>query len=140
LPFSDHCQPLVTTPEKLHEVVAAASQDTIRNRWKCLELKPLLRYPPETVHKLQLKTGDDAVLHRLDLRRSLEEILRSFHKDSIRRKIAQSEREQLKYQEGVSEELLQKSYRLLLLTRRRHHIPPQPVIWFRNLIAFLGST
>jgi len=27
----------------------------------------------------------------------------------------------------------------LLLTRRRHGVPPQPVEWFRNLIACLGD-
>jgi CelD/BcsL family acetyltransferase involved in cellulose biosynthesis len=137
LPFSDHCQPLVRTPEELHEIIAAAGKDIMDNGWKYLELKPLLRCSPDTVQKLQLMTSHDAVIHRLDLSRSREEILRGFHKDCILRKIARSDREQLKYEEGVSEDLLQKFYRLLLLTRRRHHIPPQPVLWFRNLIACL---
>src|SRR6185436_335791 len=28
---------------------------------------------------------------------------------------------------------------LLLLTRRRHHLPPQPVEWFRNLLECMGD-
>jgi lipid II:glycine glycyltransferase (peptidoglycan interpeptide bridge formation enzyme) len=35
--------------------------------------------------------------------------------------------------------LLDKFYRLQLLTRRRHQIPPQPLAWFRNLINCLGE-
>ena len=43
------------------------------------------------------------------------------------------------YEEGNSEDLLQKFYKLLLLTRRRHQLPPQPLSWFRSLIAKLGD-
>ena len=39
------------------------------------------------------------------------------------------------YEEGTSEELLQKFYRLMVPARRRQGIPPQPLAWFRNLIA-----
>jgi CelD/BcsL family acetyltransferase involved in cellulose biosynthesis len=31
-------------------------------------------------------------------------------------------------------------YRLLLLTRRRHGLPPQPLAWFRNLITCMGES
>jgi lipid II:glycine glycyltransferase (peptidoglycan interpeptide bridge formation enzyme) len=76
----------------------------------------------------------------LDLCRSREDILRGYHKQCIHRKIARSEREQLRYEEGRSEDLLAKFYSLLLLTRRRHQLPPQPLLWFRNLIDCLGES
>jgi len=68
------------------------------------------------------------------------QLLRSFHKDSVQRKIRRTEREGLIYEEGRSAELLDKFYRLLLLTRRRHGLPPQPRDWFRNLMASLGES
>ena len=35
--------------------------------------------------------------------------------------------------------LLDHFYRLMLLTRRRHNIPPQPKRWFQNLIECFGG-
>ncbi len=78
-------------------------------------------------------------LHRLDLRPSLDALLRSFDKDSVQRKIRRAEREGLTYEGGRSESLLQQLYGLLRITRRRHHLPPQPLDWFRNLVDCLGE-
>ena len=57
----------------------------------------------------------------------------------MQRKIKRAEREGLTYEEGQSDSLLAKFYQLLLFTRRRHGLPPQPVAWFRNLITCLGD-
>jgi CelD/BcsL family acetyltransferase involved in cellulose biosynthesis len=43
------------------------------------------------------------------------------------------------YEWGNSEALLRGFYALLRLTRRRHGLPPQPMSWFRNLLACLGD-
>ena len=40
----------------------------------------------------------------------------------------------------MSERLLSSFYRLLRMTRRRHRLPPQPLAWFRNLLANLGDS
>jgi lipid II:glycine glycyltransferase (peptidoglycan interpeptide bridge formation enzyme) len=45
----------------------------------------------------------------------------------------------MKYEDGNSEALLLKFYRLLVTTRRRQHLPPQPLAWFRGLIATFGD-
>jgi len=78
-------------------------------------------------------------LHTLDLRSCLDEIFRNFHKDCVQRKIQRGVRERLTQQEGRSELLLAQFYRLLLMTRRRHGVPPQPLAWFRNLVTCLGD-
>ena len=138
LPFSDHCQPLAST-EELHVLLAAAKEDAQRHNCKYVETRPLTPYEQDVTTAAELTNSYDAVIHRLDLRRSRDEVFRGFHKDCTQRKISRSEREQLRYEEGRSEELLQKFYHLLLLTRRRHQLPPQPFFWFRNLIACLGE-
>ncbi|MFZ3215852.1 MAG: GNAT family N-acetyltransferase [Candidatus Acidiferrales bacterium] len=74
----------------------------------------------------------------MDLRPDLPTLFRSFHKNSIQRKIRRAEREGLTYQEGTSESILDTFYHLLTITRRRHGVPPQPKIWFRNLIECFG--
>ena len=79
-------------------------------------------------------------LHTLDLARPEEQIFRGFHASSTQRAIRRAEREGLSYEAGTSDTLLSAFYRLLRLTRRRHGLPPQPMAWFRNLIACIPST
>jgi lipid II:glycine glycyltransferase (peptidoglycan interpeptide bridge formation enzyme) len=69
----------------------------------------------------------------------LEELFRNLHKDCIQRKVRRAEKEELSYEKGNSEQFLQKFYRLQLRTRLRHRLPPQPLQWFRNLIASMGE-
>jgi lipid II:glycine glycyltransferase (peptidoglycan interpeptide bridge formation enzyme) len=66
-------------------------------------------------------------------------LFRSFHKDSTQRKIRRAEREGLTEEVGRSDRLVGIFYQLMLLTRRRHRLPPQPRIWFRNLIDQFGE-
>jgi len=137
LPFSDHCEPLVTSAEELGELCAALKQDVGKEHWKYIELRPRVARPqPET----GFQKGREFSLHVLDLRASEEKLFRSFHKESVQRKIRRAEREALSYEEGRSESLLSKFYQLQLLTRRRHQLPPQPLDWFRNLCDCLGES
>jgi lipid II:glycine glycyltransferase (peptidoglycan interpeptide bridge formation enzyme) len=70
---------------------------------------------------------------------SVEALFKSFHKNSTQRKIRRAEREKLVYEEGRSQRLLDCFYGLLVLTRRRHRIPPQPQRWFLNLMECFGD-
>ena len=75
----------------------------------------------------------------LDIRPSGEEIFNGFHKSCVRRVINRANREQLTVKEGRSDEILRMFYSLLLLTRRRHELPPQPMTWFRSVLDCLGE-
>jgi hypothetical protein len=77
--------------------------------------------------------------HSLDLRPDLESLYGNLHKSCVQRKIQRAEREQMGYEVGRSEILLAQFYHLLLLTRRRHLLPPQPLAWFRNLVERMGD-
>jgi lipid II:glycine glycyltransferase (peptidoglycan interpeptide bridge formation enzyme) len=61
------------------------------------------------------------------------------HKSTIQRKIRRAEQAGLGYERGTSESLLRQFYDLMVLTRRRHTLPPQPIAWFRNLVTCLGD-
>jgi len=135
LPFSDHCEPLLSDPAALEPILARARRVVEQGRGKRLEIRPHSQQG-EQVRSFQPKGG--AVLHRLDLTAPVERLFRSFHKDCVQRKIRRAERESLVYEEGRSDDQLNDFYRLMTMTRRRHRLPPQPLRWFRSLIAAFG--
>jgi CelD/BcsL family acetyltransferase involved in cellulose biosynthesis len=136
LPFSDHCEPLVETGEELQVLLGALKRELHSGKGKYLEIRPV-SMAAETSMRLSLAAS--FCLHRLDLRPSIDEIFRRFHRDCVQRKIRRAERESLSYEEGNSEPLLAAFYSLLGLTRRRQGSAPQPIAWFRNLIASMGA-
>lgn len=134
LPFSDHCEPLVdssTDTSTIFEQLRNAAE----GRWKFVEIRPKNDMPaPGDAAKLRV-----GYMHTLDLRPDPTELLARMHKTAIQQPIKRAEREGLVFQTGTSERLLKEFYRLLLQTRRRHQLPPQPAGWFRNLIHFMGD-
>jgi lipid II:glycine glycyltransferase (peptidoglycan interpeptide bridge formation enzyme) len=137
LPFSDHCEPLVEDPEALRVLVDSLKPESWQSKPKYIELRPMttLADLPAT-----FGPGQSFCFHQVDLSPSLDKLFSSFHKDSTQRKIRRAEREGLIYEEGRSEQLLDAFYRLMVLTRRRHLVPPQPIEWFRNLIEYVGES
>ena len=135
LPFSDHCQPL-TDGQSFAEVMDWLNTSRSVKHWKYVELRPLSG--TDTFHS-DLAKSESFSLQVLDLRPDIDTLFRNFHKSCVQRKIHRAEREGLTYQEGRSESHLAQFYELLLLTRRRHGLPPQPLVWFRNVVRSLGE-
>lgn len=141
LPFSDHCDPLVGESVGLAEMLAFLAGEARADGRGSLELRPraVVGQPFEVAaHASGLEPGADYCLHRLDLRPEATEIFRRLHPSSTQRAVRRAEREGLNYEAGTSDGLLARFYRLLRMTRRRHGLPPQPIAWFRNLLACLG--
>jgi len=142
LPFADHCQPLFDDRFALDAVLEEACCESNHRAARYVEIRPLPTglLPQSQDFELQhsqLRPGSDYLLHRLDLRPGLKQILQSFDHSSIQRPIRRGERLELHYEEGTSTALLHQFYRLQVLTRRRHRLPPQPLQWFRNLVELL---
>jgi hypothetical protein len=137
LPFSDHCEPLVNDSIELDCLLSHLKCQVDQHKWSYLEIRPIAEEPGVTT---ELERSIAYYLHCIDLRKDLSELFRGFHKDCVQRKIRRAEKESLDYEEGCSEALLEKFYRLLLITRRRQHLPPQPRLWFRQLMAKLGQS
>ena len=135
LPFSDHCQPLGDGCD-VRAILESLRGDAGRERWKYIELRPA-SHPEKFEEDSQFSESCTFTLHRIDLRPDLQTIYRGFHDSCVRRKIKRADRENLTYECGSSELLLKKFWHLLLLTRRRHQLPPQPIEWFRNLMRTL---
>jgi hypothetical protein len=136
LPFSDHCEPLVKSADDLAVLVSELRKRSAR-KFKYAEIRPRFA---NLSSAFEVIPNSEYFVHVLDLRKSLDELHAGFHKDSIQRKIRRSEREGVVLEQGRSDRLLQQFYELLLLTRRRHRIPPQPFRWFRNLVDCFGPS
>jgi CelD/BcsL family acetyltransferase involved in cellulose biosynthesis len=136
LPFSDYCDPLLQRAEDLQIFVQKLREESQKENWRYIEMRPLESLGPVTPRPHACATY---TLHQLDLRPDLQTLFRGFHKDSIQRKIKRAKREGLTCQSGTTEAILDTFYRLLTITRRRHGAPPQPKSWFRNLIEGFGS-
>jgi Acetyltransferase (GNAT) domain len=138
LPFSDHCDPLLQNDSDLEFLLQKAGDWLQKRAWKYLELRPL----SQTGAQL-LNSGHSAcesfVFHSIDLRPDAATLYKSFHKSCIQRKITRADREGLRYETGRSKILLDQFYSLLLMTRRRHQLPPQPRAWFQNLVDLVGE-
>lgn len=137
LPFSDHCDVLVDDDEEASVLLSALEDCLCREKLRYIELRPLRAFWAR-IDRFQ--STYEHHLHQIDLAPDLDILFRNCHKSSIQRKIQRAEKEGLTYQEGRSKTLLDMFYRLLLLTRRRHQIPPQPRRWFENLIECCGDS
>ncbi len=136
LPFTDHCDPLARDERSEDRLFARVVEESRRGRCNYLELRPLCA--PSAIAR-GFQPSETYCFHELDLTPTLEDLHKNLHKDSIRRKIRRAEEAHLGYETGRSKELIDAFYDLLLITRRRHHLPPQPKSWFRNLLKHLGD-
>ena len=136
LPFSDHCSPLVESPEQLTALLTHLQQELRAQRWRYVEVRPGVSITTGTT---SFDTSQVFYCHKLDLRSSLDELWRGLHKNCVQRKIRRAASEGLLCEEGTSGYLLNNFYSLLVMTRRRHRLPAQPAKWFRNLVACMGE-
>lgn len=137
LPFSDHCEPLVTQPEEFCALMRFVEALRGNRRWKYVQIRSANAALNVGAHLTRAQTY---CLQRLDLRPSLDDLYRQLHKDCIQRKIRRAEREDVQCQSGRSTVLLEQLYGLLRITRARYGVPPQPIEWFRNLVACMESS
>ncbi len=135
LPFSDHCQPLVSEQNEFEQLASALIEAVGIRSYKYIELRP------QSVSAMTPRFGNlcHFYLHRLDLRPGATEAFKRFHRDSIQRRIRRAEREKLRVEAGRSSRLINAFYGLMLRTRRRHGLPPQPLAWFENLSSALSD-
>jgi CelD/BcsL family acetyltransferase involved in cellulose biosynthesis len=133
LPFSDHCEPLVEDPAAL-SLLASAIRDRVAGQARFAEIRPMTADLAPAGWTAQ----DRYCFHSIDLRPPLEDIHARLHKDGVQRKIRRAEREGIVVEQGRSDSFLEQFFKLMVFTRRRHGIPPQPFAWFRNLRDCLG--
>ena len=136
LPFTDHCEPLLNNIGELLEFTNWLRTECDSQRWKYVELRPRSWDENSGCHLQPIRSY---WFHTLDLTATMAQLFRGLHEDSIQRKIRRAEREKISYETGRSEKLVDEFYRLLVITRKRHRLLPQPRTWFNNLIECMGD-
>jgi hypothetical protein len=139
LPFSDHCEPLCDSTEDLNFLIRYLQTALEHQEWKYVQVRPINGNLSQTGDGIGCLPAETYFLHTLDLRPDLEDVFRSLDKDSVRRRIQRAERAGLVEKCGRSEDLLREFHALFVITRRRHHVPPTPYAWFRNLTHCQGK-
>lgn len=136
LPFSDHCEPLVD---------GSASLAVMREHLQTVGRARRLRY-------FELRTGGKRARRGVGPREYGDALDPPFGRaPEPGRAVSRVPHELHPAQDPARDtraagllggakrrELLQAFYRLLLLTRRRHGLPPQPFAWFRQLAIAMG--
>jgi hypothetical protein len=136
LPFTDHCEPLLNDSSDFLEFERWLQTECDRQNWKYVELRPL---SCREDLKGSLPSSSSYYFHALNLTPAVSEIFRGLHKSSVQQMIRRAEKSGLSYEVGRSEKLVGEFYGLLLKTRRRHGLFPQPRVWFQNLFECLGE-
>jgi lipid II:glycine glycyltransferase (peptidoglycan interpeptide bridge formation enzyme) len=134
LPFSDHCEPLFDSKRDLRFIMEYLQANLRQRNWKYIEVRPVNSSLYQPADETGFRPAKRYCFHHLDLRHELDYLFRSLDRDSAQRRILRAERAGVVHECGTSVKLLKDFYSLLVLTRRRHHFPPQPYLWFRNLV------
>jgi hypothetical protein len=135
-PFSDHCEPLADSKEDLLALFAGLEERAVAERCQYAEVRPTSLFPGVPAN---WKTSQGYFIHRLDLRPGASAVFSSFHRDCIQRRIRHAEREGIEVTEGRDPGTVRAFYSLVLQTRRRHGLPPQPIAWFSNIVESLDE-
>jgi len=139
LPFSDHCEPLCDSQADLDFLIRYLRTTVEHENWKYLEVRQVDGNIGETNAAKEAPPAPAYYLHVLDLRPNLHELLARLDKDSVQRRIRRAELANLTERCGRSEDLLKEFFALFVITRGRHHLPPTPYLWFRNLVECQGD-
>jgi CelD/BcsL family acetyltransferase involved in cellulose biosynthesis len=137
VPFADHCEPLRDEASDIRGFASWMQEQCDHQHWSYVELRPL---SSNDELAFNLPNNLSYYFHTLDLTPPLAQIFGRFHKDSVQRRIRRAENAGLVYEVGHSERLLEAFYLLLLKTRRRHQMFPQPRAWFRNLFTSMSNS
>jgi len=135
LPFTDHCEPLLDGVD-ISDFLSRLRAECDHQNFRYLELRPVAALCSD---QDQFGCSESYWLHILDLSASSETIFARLHKDCVQRKIRRAEREKIVCDTGNSEQHVNDFFRLLVMTRRRQGLPPQPKSWFKNLVLSLGD-
>jgi hypothetical protein len=136
VPFADHCQPLVTGAGDLRAIMAAIRKTVEDGKLKHAQIRAIR---PDGLETAASGEPDAFTFHTLDLTPTVDRLYRGLHRTAFQQPLRRAEREGVCYVSGRTESLLEQFYSLLVATRRRHGLPPQPMSWFRNLAECFGD-
>lgn len=126
LPFTDQCRPSVVHEELFAQAVRTAVRHGEERGWRYIEWRDAGRFDD------LLPASELFHVHDVDLAKAGPDLFRSLS-DNNRRNIKKAQREGVAVSVRTSLGSIEEFYRLNLITRKRHGLPPQPHAFFRNV-------
>jgi len=126
LPFTDHCEPFSLEDGLLREARDRALAYGRAAGWRFIEWRGSGPVSDDT------PAYETFLTHDISLGKSEDELFSEF-KQANRRNIRKAVREEVSVSIDRSMDSLESFYRLNCVTRRRHGLPPQPLLFFRKV-------
>jgi serine/alanine adding enzyme len=139
LPFSDECFPLADTPETARELIATALRVREERRLGQFEMRgaPAVTGEEGRNEGLTREAGLSSNSHyngyRIPLSNDTEAVRMTFGRKSVRQMISKSAKLGVTVRRGSTEDDVREFYRLYVLNRKQHGIPPQPIQLFLTM-------
>ena len=132
LPFTDDCEPLYSDAASIRRLIQAALEFGRTRNWKSVEWRGGRELFGEVSaslsfygHSVDLEQDEDRMFARLE--------------SSVRRAIRKAEKSGVTVTVSQSLEAMKTFYSLQCKTRRKHGLPPQPFVFFRNIFEHILS-
>jgi hypothetical protein len=126
LPFSDYCEPIISGEISFRDMLSHVIEHGRKFGWKYLELRGSNAFLEKEI------SSKNYFGHTLSLEEDPEKLfLRVSH--ATRKNIRKAERENVDVRFYDSLDSMREFYRLHLITRKHHGVPPQPYSFFENI-------
>jgi len=132
LPFSDYCVPLVTEGVNFNQLFDEMIKFCKEEKLKYLELRGWEEFLNKDVSSTHLLS------HYLNLERKEDELFSTFRKGT-KSSIKKSQREGVTVKIDNSLTSVEDFYKMNCVTRKKHGLPPQPLVFFKNLYKYIIS-
>ncbi len=126
LPFTDVCAPLSSNAQQFQELFKRAITLGKKRQWKYLEIRG------GAEHLSEEKPSQVFWGHALDLNDGHQKLFSEL-RDSTRRNIKKAQSEKVEVNISNTLTAIKEFYRLNIMTRKEHGLPPQPYHFFQHL-------
>ena len=131
IPFATICDPLVSSDDELAQLVEAVIGLSRKRMIKSIEIRTLESWPH--FGGSPLNVGGKYKHHYIPLKKSPDELMKSFHRSCVRQRISRAMNSGIEVSAGKTESDLRDFYRLHVLSRKRLCLPPQPYAFIKSL-------
>ncbi|TKB23221.1 peptidoglycan bridge formation glycyltransferase FemA/FemB family protein [Desulfopila sp. IMCC35006] len=130
LPFTDFCQPIISDTIRADKIWETIREYGEKAGWKYIEIRG-----GNGLSK-NIPLSSWCYGHSIFLSQDTQDVYSNFH-DSHKRNIKKAQKLGVEVSAGDSLELIKEFYRLNVITRKRHGLPPQPFWFFKNIHQFV---
>jgi serine/alanine adding enzyme len=131
IPFATISDPLVSNSEQMRKLIDAALHFARERNITEIEIRS--HQSSEFIQHNSFERNLDFKQHCISIDRSLDDVMKSFHRTCIRQKIRQSLENDLNLRIADDERDMLTFYQLYLMLRKRLGLPPQPYKFLKHL-------